>query len=341
MQDLITKYSRDIRRRLIRGSDEYATLALYASDEILALNWHWLAYFAAHLPPLPSMKALLESCIDCDAVIPGIGRSFIDRIAEAGSRQKNEEDYQAILQIFAEILSLRQAFHCRWTGSPRFEYEAKGSNGKRPELAVHAEGQRFLFEVKAPSLLVHQRQRATNGLQIPARTDLKQMAKMLLQGPVTLPRDNPIKDFLISAEGKFAGFDDALGANILIIVWDDHIYEPITTLLNDETGLLTDRSYAKGKDGKSLTFPHIDAVILVRHLNYFQEGLAEKPLPDRQHMFDFGGEAALPNVLIQTPWGRSVPSEIIETYRAVPHNNPALLKMAEYNQINFVLWTDG
>jgi hypothetical protein len=51
---------------------------------------------------------------------------------------------------------------------------------------------------------------------------------------VLLPRDNPVKDFLLSADAKFAAFkaQHLTFTSALVIVWDDFIQEPRTCTLS-------------------------------------------------------------------------------------------------------------
>ena len=53
----------------------------------------------------------------------------------------------------------------------------------------------------------------------------------------TLPRDDPVKDFLVSANAKFEHFKKADAPNfvgVLVIVWDDFIWQdqPISPLIS-------------------------------------------------------------------------------------------------------------
>jgi hypothetical protein len=84
---------------------------------------------------------------------------------------------------------------------------------------------------------------------------------------ITLPRDNPVKDFLVDADAKFKAFKSKADCTtVLVIVWDDFIYEPITALAHPKSGLLTANSFAKDANGSPMKFPNVDAVVLVRHL---------------------------------------------------------------------------
>jgi hypothetical protein len=212
--------------------------------------------------------------------------------------------------------------------------------GKRPEAKVETAEAVFLFEVKAPSLLAHQRARSANPIQFPGRTFEEGMRTTIAgDHKPTLPRDNPVKDFLISAEEKFAPFHSGkVVFGILAIVWDDFIYEPITTLVHaDSKGLLTPATFVKNADGSPRSFQHVDAVILMRHLQYFQQAAAEA-LTDRKHAFDFGHDDDLPNVLVPVPLAKEIPPFIRTGLRALHYDDPLLQRSAEYRPQEFVMW---
>jgi hypothetical protein len=149
------------------------------------------------------------------------------------------------------------------------------------------------------------------------------------QKPI-LPRDNPVKDFLVSAEAKFASFyGEKPVFGILVIVWNDFIFEPITSLVHEASkGLLTPETFARNADGTPTTFPHVNSVFLVRHLMYFQQGAAET-LTERRHAFDFGGEQDLPNVYVPVPGGKEVPDFIRTGLRALCYQDEQLQRFAD------------
>ena len=164
---------------------------------------------------------------------------------------------------------------------------------------------------------------------------------MLAAGqPVTLPRDNPVKDFLASANEKFAGFKErnANFIGILAIVWDDYIYEPVTSLLHDRCGLLTEQSFAKDETGQPLRYPNLDYVVVVRHLSYLMVDAAERALPDREDGFDFGAAGALPNVAIRLEHARELPAFVMEGFRAVAWDDERLQGVADYRPQDIVFW---
>jgi hypothetical protein len=148
---------------------------------------------------------------------------------------------------------------------------------------------------------------------------------------ITLPRDNPVKDFLVSAEAKFAPFRqaDPNFRGVLVIVWDDHINEPITALVHPQTGLLTAKSFFKGTDGNAVTFPSVDAVILIRHLHQFQSAAAGTELADQcQEAMDFGREGDFPpKAIVGNPMAQMIPMNVVECFQAY---HPQPMMGAEY-----------
>ncbi|MGB0854550.1 MAG: hypothetical protein ACPGSI_14750, partial [Pikeienuella sp.] len=111
----------------------------------------------------------------------------------------------------------------------------------------------------------------------------------------------------------------------------------ITSLANERSGLLTSNSFHK-IDNHPVTYPTVDAVIVIRHLNYFIEALAERPLLDREGAFDFGESNALPNVSFKTVWGREVPQFVFEGLRAIDINDERISRFADYRPQEAIMW---
>jgi hypothetical protein len=236
---------------------------------------------------------------------------------------------------------LRRLLSLDWPQGTAFEHEpAVTAKGKRPELRVVTPERAYLFEVKTPSLLEHTEARNRNPVQAPSRAlPQNHLQKLAAGSGLTLPRDNPVKDFLIDADKKFGQFKDVSAhTSILVIVWDDHIYEPITVLTHQECGLLTPNSYFKDAAGTAVQFPNTDAVILIRHLNYVQNATADRPLGDRSHALDFGTAQDLPNVLIEIAAQPDLPALILDGLRARPLDDQACQHAAEYRPQDIVLW---
>jgi hypothetical protein len=157
---------------------------------------------------------------------------------------------------------------------------------------------------------------------------------------ITLPKDNPIKDFLISSNEKFKEFKKNRKNfyGILIIVWDDHIYEPISSLVHKESGLLTKNSFAK-ENGEPLKFPNIDAVIIIRHLHQFKLSAGDQELIDgKVDMMDYGEKGEFPfKVIIPVPGGQILPNKITEAFQAIDFREASGLG-AEYRPQEYILW---
>ncbi len=312
MNSTLLMYDKDIRLAYLKSAIGFseqkipaAKFFLYTMDKIGKCNWHWLQYFYFFLPPHPIAQEIAETCAFVEQKITGLGCHYVDRLVSIKDRPKDDGDYDRIMQVLAEMLIVYRVLRISWPCETIFRYEEAGQTGKRPELLIESEGKRFLFEVKAPSLIKHVKERQTHDLQVPSRIIPKKLIDTIGKGrPVTLPRDNPIKDFLTNTEEKFSDFEQTDGANVLVIVWDDYIYEPISILVNDISGLLTENSFHKNSQEEAIEFPSIDAVIIVRQLSNFYYGLAEKPIQGRTGIFDYGGDDALPNVFLTTRWGR-------------------------------------
>lgn len=304
-------------------------------------QWHWFQYHFSSMPLRPLAQSIIDACADCERVVPGLGEQFIDEIIGINGQERHEPHYEQLLQKLSEILVIRQLLSLEWPAGTEFQHEpAAIPNGKRPELRVITPDERFLFEVKTPSLLGHIRKRNGTGIQIPGRALSKERIEAIAANEsVTLPRDNPVKDFLVDANEKFGQFKARQAEkSILIIVWDDFFYEPITVLSHEGCGLLTPNSYLRGADGNATEFPHIDAVVVVRHLTYLYRATREEPLEERDHALDFGDANALPNVYFPLNNRLLIPEYILNGLRAISHTDEVLQHFADYRPKDIVLW---
>lgn len=304
-------------------------------------QWHWFTFHFSKLPPHPFCRSIVDACADCETRLPGLGFQFVRDIAAICGMEKHEPHYDQLLQKLAELLVLRQLLTLDWPEGTSFQHEpAVSAVGKRPELRVVTPGRCFLFEVKTPSLLEHARVRNSNTFQAPSRAlPMAQTETLAGNGGLTLPRDNPVKDFLLDADKKFAQFKKVQAeTSVLVIVWDDFIYEPITVLKHEQCGLLTVNSYLKDATGGPVQFANIDAVVVVRHLTYFKRAAADLPLQEREHALDFGEEHALPNVFIAIGDKELVPDNIRQGLRAISWDDPLLQRAADYRPKDLVIW---
>lgn len=318
-------------------------------EGIERIGWHWFRYHFFHPDAHPMALSILWACGRIDAKAPGregrpgIGTKLLQELAQIGGRDRHEPHYEMLLQKMAEILVIERIVGCVWPEGTTFEHEpAAFRDGPRPELLVVTPTGRLVVEVKAPALFNHIRQRGANGVQLPYRNGVpREVAQQVAGGDgLTLPRDYPVRDFLMDADRKFRGFRaDGTTASLLVIVWDDYIYEPISSLVNKGSGLLTTNSFARADDGTALRFPDIDAVVALRHLHFFLMASRDEPLQERRHAMDFGDHHALPHVLFDGEGGRGIPEAVIEALRAYPHDDPGLLAMAEYHPQDIIFWT--
>jgi hypothetical protein len=287
-------------------------------------RWHWFAYhFQCYRQGREHLfaKSVVDAYLDVEEKLPGFAAEFVTRLTSVGGREKDTADYQQLLQQLAELLVLRQAVTCDWGCEAGFEHEPTGPGSRRnPELVVTCGADRVGIEVKAPALLEHAAKRAANPVQLPSRTPSQEIARTMTGGgPATLPRDNPVKDFLISADAKFAPFHQQPGNfyGLLVIVWDDHIYEPISSLLGAATGLFTPNGFAKLPDGSPHTFPHVDAVVVVRHLHIFTDAAAERPYVGPAHPLDYGRDGQFPfKAYVRNPAGKGLPEAVLRCFQA-------------------------
>ncbi|MFD1328744.1 hypothetical protein [Mycoplana ramosa] len=324
-------------------TEEFVTLHAKAIEVIDQVGWHWFGYHFQN-GPRPFATSILSSCASINRKTGVVGTELLVELVSIGGRVRDQRQYEQLLQKLSEILVIERVVNCPWPEGTTFEHEpAAIRNGPRPEILVTSPNGRLIVEVKSPSLLNHVMARGENEVQVPYRGGIPlETARQITRGEITLPRDNPVFDFLRDGERKFAGFrDDGSTSSLLVIVWDDYIYEPISTLVNEASGLLTPNSFARGADGTAERFPNVDNVILVRHLNYFVEAAAERPLMDREHGMDFGNEQALPNVVFEGHGGRPIPAFVLEALRAYPHDDPELRRFAEYNPQDVVFWVGG
>ncbi|WP_167367784.1 hypothetical protein [Methylobacterium pseudosasicola] len=292
--------------------------------------------------------SILWACMRIDAKAPGldgapgIGTKLLRELVSIGGQDRHEPHYEMLLQKMSEILVIERVVGADWPEGTTFQHEpAAFKDGPRPELLVVMPTGRLVVEVKTPSLLNHIRQRGTNGVQLPYRNGISREAAQDIAGDggLTLPRDYPVRDFLVDADRKFRGFRaDGVTASLLVLVWDDFIYEPISSLVNAGSGLLTPNSFERAADGTAQLFPDIDAVVALRHLHFFIMASRDRPLVERSHAMDFGGERALPNVLFAGSGGRPVPETVIRRLRAYPHDHPGFEGIAEYHPQDLIFW---
>lgn len=306
-------------------------------------RWHFFQYHFSRVPPTHFGTSLLDACLKLERIGPDAPLMFMSDLAKIGGREKNKDNYNQILQKLSEILVAQQIVSMPWSKETQFKIEdgALGSQKCVDFVVTTCDGSKVGFEVKAPAYIYHATKRVERPVQIPYRAGdgfIENVRKAL--GEPTLPRDNTVRDFLRSADEKFEFFKiaDPSFLSILVIVWDDFIYECINPLTNRESGLLTPKSYSM-IDGLPEEFEHVDAVIILRHLSYFVNAAAEMHLEDqRDHAFHLGGPGSLPNVIIPVPNRLNVPDFILDGFNAYPMDDPFIQHAAEYRDQDMIMW---
>jgi hypothetical protein len=274
--------------------------------------------------------------------MPGYALKIVQRVAAIRGREKHLPDWEQLLTILAELHVVAQVSRWEWPNGAKFENEptAVGSR-KNPEIAVTLDGHTIAYEVKAPCLFAHQEARATNPIQIASRyLDASALPWIVGEEQIyTPPRDNPIKDFLRSAEEKFRPFASSSKdfTGILVICWDDFVYEPISALEHPRCGLLTPDSYFKDESGNAVAFPSVGGVVVVRHLHQLLRACRDEPVGDGlRGPFDYGARGQFPwKTYHSNPLASPPPKVAIDCLHALP---PHAEMGTEYSPKEYIMW---
>lgn len=320
-------------------------LAQLFRDSAIFSDWHWFRYHFSHELygyGHPLAAGIISCALECESRMAGYAEALVERIASISGREMHLPDWEQLLAVLAELHVVAQIARWSWPEDALFVQEptAPGSD-KNPELAVTTGGKTYGYEVKAPSLFAHAEARRTNDNQVASRfADRATLAKLSGDNQVgTWPRDNPVKDFLISSEEKFQPFQNSYEnfTGILIICWDDFIYEPISALTHPTSGLLTSNSFYRDNNNEAVRFPSVDGVVVLRHLHQLGRACQDKPPGDGLFgPFDYGPAGAFPwKSLHQNPAGTDVPPEAVECLHAVP---PSGEMGTEYFPKEYIMW---
>jgi len=318
-------------------------IAIIARSKIFQ-HWHWFAWHFQHsLRGAPNTLAdsVIDTCLICERRIPGYAERTINLLANIGGREKHLPDWEQLLQVLAELLVVGYLAGLDWGQEVTFESEPTAQKGgKNPEALIRSGEMTLAVEVKAPALFSHQEARSSNAEQVASRFAPQEKISGLLQDPekITYPRDNPIKDFLVSAQSKLEQFEQEPNfVGVLAIVWDDFIYEPISALLQPDSGLLTENSFYKNKDGKPITFSAVGAVLIIRQLHQFVRACRDEQLADElRHplQYDIGGGFP-PKVLVVNPFSEQLTSDL---YKILQAEAPSRKLGAEYSPKELIWW---
>lgn len=307
------------------------------SKGIFGNRWHYFGRHVANFTPF--IQSVYRACIDLKVIDEHAPIRILREICNIGGRENFEVHYDQLMQKLAEILVMRQVVKMPWPDGTCFEIEAcvKGERKRVDLVTTLPGGQKYGFEVKAPKYTIHARLRDTRQFQFPVRHG-EVLSGIQTKNPnrILLPRDNTLRSFLRSADQKFEAFKAHREfCGVLVIVWDDWIYEAIGPLLNDWNGLLTPETYSV-INGAPEVFNNVDAVMILRHLTYFAEAAAERELPDgRLDAMHIGRVGANPNIVQQVS-DLELPEFIKSGFNAVNIDHPDIEKVPEYHTNKFV-----
>ena len=299
---------------------------------------HWLSYHFGVGTRFGN--SLIFALAECEARVPGLGARLIDdlyavkHVPAAVDEAAWKARFEELIQKLAEVIVARALCTINWPDGTSVEYEPLNpTNKKRPEFSVTTPSQKLLFEVKCPAFISHQKDRSSNEHHLPVRSFMRDMP-FLKGASVTLPRDNPIKDFLVSAQGKFENFDPAGVTGLLVVVWDEHMYEAIGALSHPMTGLLTPNSWYK-KGGLPVAFPDVAGVIVINRLEQLKAGAQDvAEFPD---VFKLGGRHSLPNTWHSNGTG-GLDTALATAFDAVPFEAAGIA--ADYSMLDYVSWNE-
>ena len=306
-------------------------------SKILAEKWHYLSY---HFSPYKKgyehflCASIVDSYTRIESVMPGYTEEFSKKLSSFSNREKYQPHYEQIIQLLAELYVINHLATIKFP-SASFLHEPTASDSNRnPEVGIILNDKEIYVEVKCREYIPHHNDRGHTSIEVPSRMDgIKEVAESILKNGehIVYPRDNTIKDFLISANDKFRGFknDSSKSITVLVIVWDDCIYEPISSLLNSSSGLLTDNSFYKN-GGEAAKFENVDAILLVRQSHHIVRATRDQfPVDGLKHPLDWGAKnMVLPKAYIPVNTNDKVDEYLCQILEA--HNISELTHVAEY-----------
>ncbi len=300
--------------------DYFNEAGFFKPDRFHWFNWHFTKMRPLALDIIVTLKLL-------DLRAPGCAKKIIFRLGELGGKEKYEPHYEQLIQILSELVIARrlcEVFDA--TSGFQLIWEPTGKTDKNPEFVLCEPKYDLLVEVKCPSLLKHMRQASQNDVQLLARIgETSVFDQMASSGSATKPVDNRIKDFLISAEGKFATFDREIKPcySLLVICWEQRMFEAVSPIINEMSGLFTARSFYKNADHEPIKFPNIDGILVTPHMAWLIACTREEECPGiYASALDYGefgaGVPVSDPAFIANPHSsRKLPAEMIDALYGV------------------------
>lgn len=309
------------------------------------LQWHWFGYhFTQYLHGREHnlCYSITQTLYEIQEKIPEVHESYISKIVSLSGREMYVKHYDQLMQVLAELVIIKQLIMYNWEEDVKFEYEPiRGASKKNPELLITAATFNIGIEVKSPEITEYRKTRQ-RPVQLPFRSpliDVDIVKKAKETQSLTLPKDNVIKDFLISANDKFKEFKKEIPGfiGILVIVWDLFAYEPISALTNSVTGLFTDNSYYRDKDGNAITFENVDYVVITSHLAQLTSIAGDLPnLFNQGNLLDYGIDRYPFKIVIKNPKSDiQLPQKLCVCLQL---NEPNIILGAEYQNPDIIFW---
>lgn len=294
--------------------------------KVLSKDFHWLSYHFAYYTKgyeHPLAASIVDCCLNVENRISGFSEKFSDKLASLANSYKSLPHYEQIIQLLAELLVFNHLCNV-FSQDAKFTHEpVVVKNGKNPEIGIKTEDRELYVEVKCCAYIDYSNKRSRAAIQLPSRIyGFPEVAKDLIKDGETIvyPRDNTIKDFLISADGKFKDFKiiNPKALTVLVIVCDDFPNEAISSLLNVSTGLLTDNSYYKNDQGSPIKFNYIDAIILIRHSHHIVSATRDEPLSENlSHPLEWANiQDVLPKAYIPINTSRNIDKYLCELFKS-------------------------
>lgn len=318
------------------------------TKEILNSNifkeWHYFKYhfnnFSNGIFVHPLANAITILCSELENKKENLGKSYIQKIGSICGKEKFTPHYEQLLQTLSELMVVHKASTFHWSQIYEIIQEPTTNGSKKnPEIIIQNDSINIGIEVKCPEFFKKANERSSKSQQISTRT---QIFDVVNKSDTMLPRDNTLKDFLQSANEKFLPFkkesDHFLG--ILVVVWDDFIYEPISAIAPYARGLFSENSFLRNDKDEIEKFLGVDCVILTRHLMPIVKATRDERMPDLyRHPLDYGREGEFPfKVFYNNPWSKQtiIPS-IYECFQAI---EPGAHLGAEYLPSDLISWID-
>lgn len=313
------------------------------TSRILSKKFHWLDHhFLQYQAGLEHVLAasIVNCCEFIENKIPGFTERFSNKLASFSNSYMFVPHYEQIIQVLAELMVINHLCNV-FTHDTEFMLEPSlVRNGKNPELGIRTGEKELYIEVKCRKFVDHHNARASASIELPSRINgFPELAQELINDGevIVYPRDNVVKDFLISANEKFKDFKlrNIQSLTILVIVWDDFVYEAISSLLNRSSGLLTDNSFYKDDDGSTVIFDYIDAIVLIRHSHHIVHATRDEMLTEHfSHPLEWS-PAALPKAYIPINTNPAVDEYVCKIFQAF-HINALSESFADYRPQDLV-----